>query len=120
MAAATEHALTGLKVLDFSRALAGPSCTRMLVEMGAEVIKVEAAPDGDMVRGMSKLRGERSLYYIQQNRGKKSICVNLRDQRGMALITSLVPKMDVVVENFKPGTMAQMGLGYEDLRKLRA
>jgi CoA:oxalate CoA-transferase len=119
MADAMEHALSGIRVLDLSRALAGPSCTRMLAEMGAEVIKVESAPSGDMVRGMSKLRNERSLYYIQQNRGKKSVCVNLRDLRGMALVTALVPKVDVVVENFKPGTMAEMGLGYERLREMR-
>ena len=119
MAGAMDHALSGIRVLDLSRALAGPSCTRMLAEMGAEVIKVESAPSGDMVRGMSKLRNERSLYYIQQNRGKKSVCVNLRDPRGMALVTGLVPKVDVVVENFKPGTMAEMGLGYERLREMR-
>src|SRR5271170_1630005 len=119
MADATEHALSGIRVLDLTRALAGPSCTRMLAEMGAEVIKVEGAPSGDMVRGMSKLRNERSLYYIQQNRGKKSVCVNLRDPRGMALVTALAPKVDVVVENFKPGTMAEMGLGYERLREMR-
>ena len=119
MAGAMEHALSGIRVLDLSRALAGPSCTRMLAEMGAEVIKVESAPSGDMVRGMSKLRNERSLYYIQQNRGKKSVCVNLRDPRGMALVTALVPKVDVVVENFKPGTMAEMGLGYARLREMR-
>jgi crotonobetainyl-CoA:carnitine CoA-transferase CaiB-like acyl-CoA transferase len=71
MAEGMDHVLTGIRVLDLSRALAGPSCTRMLAEMGAEVIKVESAPSGDMVRGMSKLRNERSLYYIQQNRGKK-------------------------------------------------
>ena len=119
MAEGMDHVLSGIRVLDFSRALAGPSCTRMLAEMGAEVIKVESAPSGDMVRGMSKLRNERSLYYIQQNRGKKSVCINLRDPRGMALVTALVPKVDVVVENFKPGTMAEMGLGYERLREMR-
>jgi len=119
MAAAMEHALSGIRVLDLSRALAGPSCTRMLAEMGAEVIKVESAPSGDMTRGISKLRNERSLYYIQQNRGKKSVCVNLRDPRGMALVTALISKVDVVVENFKPGTLAEMGLGYERLREMR-
>jgi crotonobetainyl-CoA:carnitine CoA-transferase CaiB-like acyl-CoA transferase len=119
MAGVMEHALSGIRVLDLSRALAGPSCTRMLAEMGAEVIKVESAPSGDMVRGMSKLRNERSLYYIQQNRGKKSVCVNLRDPRGMALVTALIPKVDIVVENFKPGTMAEMGLSYDRLREMR-
>jgi CoA:oxalate CoA-transferase len=120
MAATMEHVLSGIRVLDLSRALAGPSCTRMLAEMGAEVLKVEPAPAGDFVRGMSKLRNERSLYYIQQNLGKKSLCLNLRDPRGLAIVASLVLKVDVVVENFKPGTMSQMGLGYEQLRALRS
>lgn len=115
-----EHVLSDLRVLDLSRALAGPSCTRMLAEMGAEVIKVEPAPHGDLVRRISVFRNNRSLYFVQQNRGKKSLCVNLRDPRGMALVTELVPKVDVVVENFKPGVMAEMGLGYERLRELKS
>ena len=119
MSGPMEHVLSGLRVLDFTRALAGPTCTRMFAEMGAEVIKVESAPGGDMVRRMSKIRNERSLYYVQQNLGKKSLCINLRDPRGMAIIAALVPKVDVIVENFKPGTMAEMGLGYERLRELR-
>ena len=119
MSKTVEHVLTGLRVLDFTRALAGPTCTRMLAEMGAEVIKVESAPGGDMSRRISKIRNERSLCYVQQNLGKKSLCVNLRDPRAMAIIASLVPKVDVVVENFKPGTLAGMGLGYERLREMR-
>ncbi|MBX9608948.1 MAG: CoA transferase [Gammaproteobacteria bacterium] len=119
MAGPFEHVLTGLKVLDFTRALAGPTVTRMFAEMGADVIKVESAPNGDLTRRMSKLRGERSLYYVQQNLGKKSLCVDLRDPRGMALIAALVPKVDVVVENFKPGTFDAMGLGYDRLKLLR-
>lgn len=114
-----EHVLTGLRVLDLTRALAGPTCTRMFAEMGAEVIKVESAPSGDMTRRMSKILNERSLYFVQQNLGKKSLCVDLRDPRGMALIAALVPKVDVVVENFKPGTLAAMGLGYDRLREMR-
>jgi crotonobetainyl-CoA:carnitine CoA-transferase CaiB-like acyl-CoA transferase len=119
MAGPLEHVLSDLKVLDFTRALAGPTCARMFAEMGADVIKVESAPGGDMVRRMSKIRNERSLYYVQQNLGKKSLCLNLRDPRGMAIIAALVPKVDVVIENFKPGTMAEMGLGYERLREMR-
>jgi crotonobetainyl-CoA:carnitine CoA-transferase CaiB-like acyl-CoA transferase len=119
MAAPMEHVLSGLRVLDFSRALAGPTCSRMFAEMGADVIKVEAAPGGDMTRRMSKIRNERSLYYVQQNLGKKSLGLNLRDPRGMAIIAALVPKVDVVLENFKPGTMAAMGLGYERLCEMR-
>lgn len=115
-----EHVLSGLRVLDFTRALAGPSCTRMLAEMGAEVIKVESAPKGDLGRNVSAFRNGRSLFFVQHNRGKKSLCVNLRDPGGMALVTELVPKMDVVVENFKPGVMAEMGLGYERLRELKS
>jgi len=119
MAGPLEHVLSGLRVLDFTRALAGPTCTRMFAEMGAEVLKIESAPGGDMSRRMSKLRNERSLYFVQQNLGKRSLCIDLRDPRGMALIAALVPKVDVVVENFKPGTLAAMGLGYERLRELR-
>lgn len=112
------HVLDGVRVLDLTRVLAGPSCTRSLAEMGAEVVKIEPAPSGDMVRRISKYRGgERSLYYIQQNRGKKSVCVDLRDPRGLELVASLVEKVDVVVENYRPGTMAEMGLGYEELRR---
>ncbi len=114
-----EHILSDLRVLDFTRALAGPSCTRMMAEMGADVIKVESAPRGDMVRGISVFEKERSLYFIQQNLGKKSLCVNIRDPKAMDIIKELVAQMDVVVENFKPGVIAQMGLGYEELKKIK-
>ncbi|MEZ0148350.1 MAG: CaiB/BaiF CoA transferase family protein [Candidatus Reddybacter sp.] len=115
-----EHMLSGIRILDLTRALAGPSCTRMFAELGAEVIKVEPATSGDMVRGISKLRGERSLYIIQQSLNKKSLCVNLRDPEGLALIKELVPHCDAVVENFKPGTMADIGLGYDQLCELKS
>jgi crotonobetainyl-CoA:carnitine CoA-transferase CaiB-like acyl-CoA transferase len=113
------HCLTGLRVLDFTRALAGPTCSRMLAEMGADVIKVESAPHGDLSRGASVFRNRRSVFFVQHNRGKKSFCVNLRDARGMALIAELVQQVDVVVENFKPGVMAEMGLDYERLKALK-
>ena len=115
-----DHVLSDLRVLDLTRALAGPSCTRMLAEMGAEVIKVEPAPSGELARRLSNYRNNRSLYYVQQNLGKKSLCVNLRDPRSLALITELVPKVDVVVENFKPGVIAEMGLGYERLQEMKS
>jgi len=115
-----DHILSDLHELDFTRALAGPSCTRMLAEMGAEVIKVEPAPAGELARRLSNYRNNRSLYYIQQNLGKKSLCVNLRDPRAMALVTELIPKVDVVVENFKPGVIAEMGLGYERLKEMKS
>lgn len=119
MSVPQEHILTGLKVLDFTRAVAGPTCTRMLAEMGADVIKIEAAPDGDLVRNISKFTDERSLYYIQQNLNKKSVCLDLRDPRALDMIRELVPHVDVVVQNFKPGVMASMGLDYDSLKALR-
>jgi len=119
MSTPNEHLLTGFRVLDFTRALAGPSCTRMFAEMGAEVIKVEAAPGGDLTRAVSKIRGERSLYYVQQNLNKKSVCIDMRQPEGTALVRELVPHCDVVVENFRPGVMKSMGLDYESLKALR-
>ena len=119
MSIPTEHLLTGIRVLDFTRALAGPSCTRMFAEMGAEVIKIEAAPGGDMTRAVSKMRAERSFYYVQQNLNKRSVCIDLRKPDGMALVRELVPRCDVVVENFRPGVMASMGLDYAALKALR-
>ena len=115
-----EHLLTGVRVLDFTRALAGPTCTRMFAEMGAEVIKIEGAPLGDMTRQVSKLKGDRSFYHIQHNLNKKSVCVDLRTRQGMNIVRELVPHCDVVVENFRPGVMAKMGLDFDELKKLRA
>ena len=118
MSPTNEYVLTGIRVLDFTRNLAGPSCTRLLVEMGAEIIKVESAPHGERTR--RNLEGvDRSLFFVQQNRGKKSVCVNLRDPRGVALIEGMARQVDVVVENFRPGVMRDIGLGYERLVEIR-
>jgi crotonobetainyl-CoA:carnitine CoA-transferase CaiB-like acyl-CoA transferase len=115
-----EPMLAGLRILDLTRALAGPTCTRMLVEMGADVIKIEPAPGGEMTRYIAKFRGQdRSLYYVQQNRGKKSVCVDLRQPEGLALVRELVQHVDVVVENFKPGVIAEMGMGFEALKAVK-
>lgn len=110
-----KHVLEGVRVLDFTHVLAGPSCTRLMAETGAEVIKVEAAPAGDMVRLMPALKNGRSGYYIQQNRGKKSICLNLRDPRAQEAIHKLVKNVDVVVENFTPGVMKRLNIDYKTL-----
>ncbi|MEM7468342.1 MAG: CoA transferase [Pseudomonadota bacterium] len=114
-----EHCLTGLKVVDFTRALAGPSCTRMLAEMGAEVVKIETPPDGDMVRRLSCFTHDRSHYLVQWNLNKKSVCLDLRTDEGLNIVRELITQADVVVENFRPGVMADMGLGYDDLCKLK-
>ncbi|GMU47708.1 MAG: CoA transferase [Porticoccaceae bacterium] len=113
-----KHVLEGVRVLDFTHVLAGPSCTRLMAETGAEVIKVEAAPAGDMVRGMPALKNGRSGYYIQQNRGKKSICLNLRDPRAQEVIHKLVKDVDVVVENFTPGVMKRLNIDYAKLSSI--
>lgn len=110
-----KHVLDGVKVLDFTHVLAGPTCTRLMVETGAEVIKVEAAPAGDMVRFMPALKNGRSGYYIQQNRGKKAICLNLRDPRAQEIVHKLVSEVDVVVENFTPGVMRRLNIDYDTL-----
>jgi crotonobetainyl-CoA:carnitine CoA-transferase CaiB-like acyl-CoA transferase len=120
MTTPNEHLLTGIRVLDFTRALAGPSCTRMFAEMGAEVIKVESAPNGDMTRQVAKYRADRSFYFVQQNLNKQSVCIDFRKPEGMALVRELVTQCDVVVENFKPGVMASMGLDYASLQALRS
>lgn len=114
-----EHLLTGVRVLDMSRVLAGPTCCRLFAELGADVIKVESGPGGDMVRAISRLRNGRSMYIIQQNLNKKSVCVDFRKPEGIGLIKELVKQCDVVVENFRPGMMAKLGLGYEDLKKIK-
>src|SRR5882672_11100364 len=104
------HVLDGYKVLDFTQVLAGPTCTRLLAEMGAEVIKIELAPNGDFSRSFGAFRDGRSAYYIQQNRGKKSLCVDAKKPGGLEIFRELVPKVDVLVENFAPGAIGRMGL----------
>ncbi|MAE94210.1 MAG: CoA transferase [Deltaproteobacteria bacterium] len=108
--------LEGYRVLDFTQYLAGPACTRLMAELGAEVIKVELPPHGDPMRAAVPRKHQRSGAFIQQNRGKQSLCVDYRTDTGRAIIEKLVAHVDVVVENFSPGVMARRGLGYDDLR----
>jgi crotonobetainyl-CoA:carnitine CoA-transferase CaiB-like acyl-CoA transferase len=107
--------LEGIRVLDFTQYLAGPSCTRLLAEMGADVIKVEIAPHGDPIRVNAPRRDHRSGYFVQQNRGKRSLCLDLRRPEAIDALLALVPSVDVVVENFSAGVMARRGLGYDVL-----
>ena len=94
--------LEGYRVLDFTQVLAGPTTTRFLAEMGAEVIKVEFAPGGDIARSVPYIRNGRSAYYVQQNLGKKSLCLDLKRAGAAAIIRELIPKVDVLVENYAP------------------
>jgi CoA:oxalate CoA-transferase len=111
--------LEGIVVLDLTRYLAGPSCTRLLVELGADVIKVEQPPHGDPTRANHPRINRRSGAFIQQNRGKRSVCIDIDTAEGRDLILGLVRHADVVVENFSPGVMASKGLGYADLTAVR-
>jgi CoA:oxalate CoA-transferase len=117
--------LTGYRVLDITQFVAGPTCTRIMAELGADVIKVELAPFGDRGRASGdkpregKLKAcSQSTYFFQHNHSKKSLAVDIKQARGRDLIRAMVPKIDVVVENFAPGVMARAGLGFEDLRAL--
>jgi crotonobetainyl-CoA:carnitine CoA-transferase CaiB-like acyl-CoA transferase len=107
-----KHILDGYKVIDFSQVLAGPTVTRLMAEMGAEVIKIELPPGGDRSRHLPYLRDGRSGYFVQQNRGKKSVCIDLKHPLGYAIVRDLVSAADVMVENFAPGVIARHGLGY--------
>ena len=106
--------LEGLKVLDFSRVLAGPYATRMLSDLGAEVLKVEP-PEGDVTRHFGHRIGEQSGYYVQQNVGKQNICIDMKAPGARELILKLAEKADIVVENFRPGVMDRFGTGWKDL-----
>ena len=103
----------GIRVLDFSQVLAGPTATRLLVELGAEVIKIEFAEQGDPGRTLPRLAGSRSGYHVQQNRGKRSLCLDLSDPRATELVLDLVPHTDVVIQNFALGVMERLGFGYD-------
>ncbi|MDS1141950.1 CoA transferase [Pusillimonas sp. SM2304] len=111
--------LAGLKVLDLTRALSGPFSTMILADLGAEVIKVEPTPDGDMVRQWGPFDSDISVYYLSANRNKKGIGIDFRSPEGLALIRQMALKSDIVVENFKVGTMESMGLGYQELARER-
>lgn len=110
-------ALEGIRVIDFSRILAGPFCTMMLADLGAEVIKIERPKKGDDSRAYGPFVNEESLYFISVNRGKKSIVLNLKNPKAMEFLLKLIDTADVVVENFKPGVMDHLGLSYEVLSK---
>ncbi len=112
------HVLDGVKALDFTQFVAGPTVTKLMAEMGAEVIKVELAPDGDRSRGVPYIKNDRSGYFVQQNRGKLSLCLDARQPEGKQILRGLIPKVDVLVENFAPGVIARMGFNYEEVRKL--
>jgi len=110
--------LAGIRVLDLTRVLAGPFCSMILGDMGAEVIKVEEPGKGDDTRGWPPFSGGEATYFLSVNRNKKSLTLNMKAPDGQAILRRLVAKADVILENFRPGTMERLGFGYDALRKL--
>lgn len=111
-------ALEGLTVLDLTRVLAGPFCTMMLADMGANVIKIEQTETGADERHMGPFLNGESAYYMNLNRNKKGITLNLKTPKGKEIFKNLVKKADIVVENYRPGTMKKLGLNYEVLKEI--
>lgn len=113
-------ALQGITIIDLSRVLAGPFCTMILGDLGAEVIKVENVGNGDDTRGWGPpFVGGESAYFLCANRNKESITLNLKSEMGKGVLKKLVSHADIVVQNFKPGTLERMGLGYEVLQEVK-
>lgn len=110
--------LTGVRVLELSALIAGPSCARYLADHGAEVVKIERYPDGDVSRTSNLSGMARSAMYVQHNAGKQSLCIDLTRTEGRDVVKRLAAKSDVVVEAFTPGVMGRLGLGYEDLKAI--
>ena len=110
--------LKGLKVLDFTRVLAGPHFTKMLCDMGAEVIKVEHPHAGDLSRIGFPVGGKFSHYFVQQNAGKKCLSLDLNKEKGREIITKLCKKVDIIAENFRPGTLKAFGFDYSSVKKI--
>lgn len=111
-------ALGDITVLDLTRVLAGPYCTMMLADFGANVIKIEIPGKGDDTRAMGPIKNGASMYYANVNRNKKGVTLNLKAPEGKKLFRELVKKADVVVENYRPGVMDKLGLGYDELKKV--
>jgi crotonobetainyl-CoA:carnitine CoA-transferase CaiB-like acyl-CoA transferase len=112
-----ELPLKGIRVIDYTHFLAGPYVSRCLAALGAEVIKVERPKMGDAARQHAYFINGQSGYYLQQNIGKKGLCVNMKDPRGKELMQKLIDSADVLVENYRPGTLEKLGLGYEQVSK---
>ena len=113
-----QGALDGLTVLDLTRVLAGPFCTMMLADMGANIIKIEQAGKGADERQMGPFQNGESAYFMNLNRNKKGLSLNLKSEKAKEIFKELVKKADIVVENYRPGTMEKLGLGYDVLKEV--
>ena len=111
-------ALSGLKVIEMGTLIAGPYCARLLAEFGADVTKVETPGEGDPLRKWRKLHDGTSLWWYSQSRNKKSVTLNLKDNRARDIVRNLVRDADILIENFRPGTLEKWGLGWEELSSI--
>lgn len=109
----------GITILDFCQVIAGSYATTLLADLGAEIIKVEPPEIGDTLRNTGPKINGISAFFIQVNRNKKSICIDLKSPKGLEIIKKLIPQVDVISENFKPGVMEKLGLGYQDVKKIK-
>ncbi len=110
--------LEGIKILDFSQVLAAPFCGMLLADLGAEVIKIERPGNGDMSREYGPYMNGVSIYFCQYNRGKRGIAIDMRSEEGKRVVMDLVAEVDVVIENFKYGTLEKLGIGYDEMLKV--
>jgi formyl-CoA transferase len=108
--------LEAIRVLDLTRALSGPFCSMILGDLGADVIKVEPAPEGEMIRDWGPFHEGIGVFYLSVNRNKRSLAVDFRDPKGLELLRRIASQVDVLVENFKPGTTNRMGIDYDTLK----
>jgi len=120
MSESAAQPLAGVKVLELGNMIAAPFCTRILAEFGAEVIKVEDPKGGDQLRQWRKMYKGTSLWWLAQARNKKSLAVDLRSIEGQEIVRTLAARSDIVVENFRPGTLERWGIGWEALKSLNA
>ena len=111
-------ALSDIKVLDLTRVLAGPYATMVLADLGAEIIKIEQPVKGDDSRAYGPYKNGESAYFMSLNRNKQSLTLNLKAPEGKEIFKALVKKVDVLVENYRPGTMEKLGLGYDVLKEI--
>lgn len=114
----TDHILSGIKVIDFTHSIAGPHCTRLLAQHGAEVVKIES-PGGDPSRELPAIKNHSSGCFIQHNIGKKNLCLDLTKPEAQQICHQLIEQADVVVENFSPGVMKQHGLDWDTLKVIK-
>ena len=115
----TSRALDGVRILDFTHVQSGPTCTQLLAWLGADVVKVERAGEGDITRGQLRdIPNVDSLYFTMLNHNKRSITIDAKNPKGKQILEALVKKCDVLVENFAPGALDRMGFTWEHIQSL--